>query len=92
MPALLAEGSVRRIPNALLAGVGWWGMGITATGFFIAAWFPVVGWFLDAIAAISIVATLLEPLARAVNMDPVHFAMAGIISLAFGPVAPEFLK
>ena len=65
-------------------------MGITATGFFIAFCFLVVGCFLDAIPAIIIVGTILEPLARAVGMDPVHFAMVGIISLAFGLVTPPY--
>jgi len=79
-----------QIPKALLAGVGSWGMGITGTGFFIAFCFLVVGCFLDAIPAIIIVGTILEPLARAVGMDPVHFAMVGIISLAFGLVTPPY--
>jgi tripartite ATP-independent transporter DctM subunit len=79
-----------QIPKALLAGVGAWGMGITGTGFFIAFCFLVVGCFLDAIPAIIIVGTILEPLARAVHMDPVHFAMIGIVSLAFGLVTPPY--
>jgi len=79
-----------QIPKALLAGVGAWGMGITQTGFFIAFCFLVVGCFLDAIPAIIIVGTILEPLAKAVGMDPVHFAMVGIISLAFGLVTPPY--
>jgi tripartite ATP-independent transporter DctM subunit len=79
-----------QIPKALLAGVGEWGMGITETGFFIAFCFLVVGCFLDAIPAIIIVGTILEPLARAVHMDPVHFAMIGIVSLAFGLVTPPY--
>ena len=79
-----------QIPKALLEGVGAWGMGPTATGFFIAGCFLVVGCFLDAIPAIIIVGTILEPLARAVGMDPVHFAMIGIISLAFGLVTPPY--
>jgi tripartite ATP-independent transporter DctM subunit len=79
-----------QIPKALLAGVSDWGMGITGTGFFIAFCFLVVGCFLDAIPAIIIVGTILEPLARSVNMDPVHFAMVGIISLAFGLVTPPY--
>jgi tripartite ATP-independent transporter DctM subunit len=79
-----------QIPKALLAGVGGWGMGITATGFFIAFCFLVVGCFLDAIPAIIIVGTILEPLAKAVGMDPVHFAMVGIVSLAFGLVTPPY--
>jgi tripartite ATP-independent transporter DctM subunit len=79
-----------QIPKALLAGVSEWGMGITGTGFFIAFCFLVVGCFLDAIPAIIIVGTILEPLARAVHMDPVHFAMIGIVSLAFGLVTPPY--
>ena len=79
-----------QIPKALLAGVGSWGMGITETGFFIAFCFLVVGCFLDAIPAIIIVGTILEPLTRAVHMDPVHFAMIGIVSLAFGLVTPPY--
>jgi tripartite ATP-independent transporter DctM subunit len=79
-----------QIPRALLAGVSAWGMGATATGFFIAFVFLVVGCFLDAIPAIIIVGTILQPLAVAVHMDPVHFAMVGIVSLAFGLVTPPY--
>ena len=52
--------------------------------------FLVVGCFLDAIPAIIICAPILEPLAKAVQMDPVHFAMIGIVSLAFGLVTPPY--
>jgi tripartite ATP-independent transporter DctM subunit len=78
------------IPKAILSGVSGWGMGHTATGFFIALVFLVVGCFLDAIPAIIIVGTILEPLAKSVHMDPVHFAMIGIVSLAFGLVTPPY--
>jgi TRAP-type C4-dicarboxylate transport system permease large subunit len=73
-----------------LANVTAWGMGITEVGFFIAAVFLVVGCFLDAIPAIIIVGTTLEPLARSVNMHPVQFAVIGIVSLAFGLVTPPY--
>jgi tripartite ATP-independent transporter DctM subunit len=79
-----------QIPKALLANVAAWGMGPVATGFFIAAVFLVVGCFLDAIPAIVIVGTVLEPLAKSVGMDPIHFAMIGIVSLAFGLVTPPY--
>jgi tripartite ATP-independent transporter DctM subunit len=79
-----------QIPKAILAGVSSWGMGPTTTGFFIAFVFLVVGCFLDAIPAIIIVGTILDPLAKAVGMDPVHFAMIGIVSLAFGLVTPPY--
>jgi tripartite ATP-independent transporter DctM subunit len=79
-----------QIPKALLANVAAWGMGPIATGFFIAGVFLVVGCFLDAIPAIVIVGTVLEPLAKSVGMDPIHFAMIGIVSLAFGLVTPPY--
>jgi tripartite ATP-independent transporter DctM subunit len=79
-----------QIPRALLENVSTWGMGITGVGFFIAFVFLVVGCFLDAIPAIIIVGTILQPLAASVNMHPIHFAIIGIVSLAFGLVTPPY--
>jgi tripartite ATP-independent transporter DctM subunit len=79
-----------KIPEAILAGVSAWGMGKIATGFFIAGVFLAVGCFLDAIPAIIIVGAILQPLAYGVGIDPVHFAMIGIVSLAFGLVTPPY--
>ena len=79
-----------QIPRALLANVATWGMGITGVGFFIAFVFLVVGCFLDAIPAIIIVGTILQPLAQSVHMHPIHFAIIGIVSLAFGLVTPPY--
>ncbi|TAJ93000.1 MAG: TRAP transporter large permease [Reyranella sp.] len=79
-----------RIPQELLANVTTWGMGPIGVGFFIALVFLVVGCFLDAIPAIIIVGTVLEPLARSVSMDPVHFAIVSIVALAFGLVTPPY--
>src|SRR5258706_223964 len=79
-----------QIPRALLENVSTWGMGITAAGFFIAFVFLVVGCFLDAIPAIIIFGTILQPLAQSVGMNPIHFAIIGIVSLAFGLVTPPY--
>jgi tripartite ATP-independent transporter DctM subunit len=79
-----------QIPKALLTNVQAWGMGATTTAFFIAGVFLVVGCFLDAIPAIIIVGTILQPLAQSAGMDPVHFAIVGIVSLAFGLVTPPY--
>jgi tripartite ATP-independent transporter DctM subunit len=79
-----------QIPKALLAGVSAWDMGPVLTGFFIAGVFLVVGCFLDAIPAIIIVGTILEPIAKSAGLDPVHFATIGIVSLAFGLVTPPY--
>ena len=79
-----------RIPQELLANVSTWGMGPIAAGFFIAGCFLVVGCFLDAIPAIIIVGTVLEPLASSVHLHPVQFAIISIVSLAFGLVTPPY--
>ena len=79
-----------KIPQALLSGVSAWQMGPITTGLFIALVFLIVGCFLDAIPAIIIVGTILQPIAAAGHLDPVHFAMIGIVSLAFGLVTPPY--
>ena len=65
-------------------------MGPIGVGFFIAFAFLVVGCFLDAIPAIIIVGTTLQPLSQSVNMPPVQFAIISIIALAFGLVTPPY--
>lgn len=79
-----------KIPEVILSGVSAWQMGFIGTGLFIAGVFLLVGCFLDAIPAIIICGPILAPLAKAVAMDPVHFAMIGIVSLAFGLVTPPY--
>jgi tripartite ATP-independent transporter DctM subunit len=79
-----------QIPRALLENVTSWGLGPIGVGFFIAFAFLVVGCFLDAIPAIIIVGTTLQPLAQSVHMHPVHFAIIGIVALAFGLVTPPY--
>jgi tripartite ATP-independent transporter DctM subunit len=79
-----------RVPETVLAGVTTWGMGTMQVGFFIALVFLLAGTFLDSIPAIVICAPILEPLAKQAGMDPVHFAMIGIVSLAFGLVTPPY--
>ncbi|MCS0503353.1 TRAP transporter large permease [Ancylobacter mangrovi] len=79
-----------KVPNALLAHAVEWNMGITATGFFVAGVFLVVGCFLDAIPAIVIVGAILQPLTQHAGMDPLHYALIGIVSLAFGLVTPPY--
>ncbi len=79
-----------QIPKSLLSTVTSWGLGLNGTGFFIAFVFLVVGCFLDAIPAIIIVGTILQPLTESVHMHPIHFALIGIVSLAFGLVTPPY--
>jgi tripartite ATP-independent transporter DctM subunit len=79
-----------QIPKALLQNVAGWGLGPMGVGFFIAFVFLVVGCFLDAIPAIIIVGTVLQPLADSVHMHPVSFGIIGVVSLAFGLVTPPY--
>ena len=79
-----------QIPKALLSNVQAWGLGVIGVGVLIAGAFLVVGCFLDAIPAIIIVGTTLQPLAESVGMHPVHFAIVGIVSLAFGLITPPY--
>lgn len=79
-----------QIPKALLQNVATWGLGPIGVGFFIVAVFLVVGCFLDAIPAIIIVGTVLQPLAASVDMHPVSFAIISILALAFGLVTPPY--
>ena len=79
-----------QIPKALLANVATWGMGPIGVGFFIVGVFLVVGCFLDAIPAIIIVGTVLQPLAESVGMHQVSFAIISIVALAFGLVTPPY--
>jgi tripartite ATP-independent transporter DctM subunit len=79
-----------QIPKALLANVTTWGMGPIGVGFFIVLVFLIVGCFLDAIPAIIIVGTVLQPLAESANMHAVSFAIISITALAFGLVTPPY--
>lgn len=78
------------IPDALVEALGSIGAGPIATGFLIAAAFLFVGMFIDAIPAIIVLGSVLWPLAENVGMHPIHFAIIGVLSLAFGLVTPPY--
>jgi tripartite ATP-independent transporter DctM subunit len=78
------------IPQLFVDAVRHFGGGVTSVGFITAFAFLVIGCFIDAIPAIIIVGTVLEPLARSVGMHPLHFALVGVISIAFGLVTPPY--
>ncbi len=79
-----------QIPRALVAEIEAMGLGIVGTGMMIAAAFLIIGMFIDAIPAIIILGTVLWPVATSVGMHPIHFAIIGVISLAFGLVTPPY--
>jgi tripartite ATP-independent transporter DctM subunit len=78
------------VPQLFVDWVSRWGGGLISVGFIIAGSFLVIGCFIDAIPAIIILGTILAPLAHSVGMHPVHFAIIGVISIAFGLVTPPY--
>jgi tripartite ATP-independent transporter DctM subunit len=79
-----------RIPQALADLASVWASDVTTAGLVIAGTFLLVGLFIDAVPAIIVVGTVLMPLAEKVGMDPIHFAILGVVSLAFGLVTPPY--
>ena len=79
-----------KVPAALVSYVQAMDLGITEMGFAVAIAFLIIGCFIDAIPAIIILGTVLWPVTQSVGMHPIHFAMIGVISLAFGLVTPPY--
>jgi len=79
-----------RIPQVFVDWVSGWGGGPISVGFIVAGAFLVIGCFIDAIPAIIILGTILAPLAASVGLHPIHFAIIGVISIAFGLVTPPY--
>lgn len=79
-----------KIPLAIVSFLEPYGVGPTSTGLIVAASFLIIGMFIDAIPAIIILGTVLWPLAEVSHMHPIHFAIIGVISLAFGLVTPPY--
>ena len=79
-----------QIPRALVAEIEAMGLGLYGTGIMVAVAFLIIGMFIDAIPAIIILGTVLSPVTQAVGMHPIHFAIIGVVSLAFGLVTPPY--
>ena len=78
------------VPQVFVNWVSGWGGGPISVGFIVAGCFLVIGCFIDAIPAIIILGTILAPLAASVGLHPLHFAIIGVISIAFGLVTPPY--
>ncbi|HUS52580.1 MAG TPA: TRAP transporter large permease [Thermohalobaculum sp.] len=79
-----------KVPAALVDQIEQMGLGVIGIGFMCAFAFLLIGMFIDAIPAIIILGTVLFPVTEHVGMHPIHFAIIGIISLAFGLVTPPY--
>jgi TRAP-type C4-dicarboxylate transport system permease large subunit len=92
LEALFADSeSIRSIkPSQIVDIIAPYGAGMISTGLIVAGAFLVIGMFIDAIPAIIILGTVLWPLAETAGMHPIHFAIIGVVSLAFGLVTPPY--
>jgi tripartite ATP-independent transporter DctM subunit len=79
-----------QIPKTVIAWLSPLAYSVTSAGLLFAAIFLFIGCFIDAVPAMIILAAILDPLAKHVGMHPVHFAIIGVISLAFGLVTPPY--
>jgi tripartite ATP-independent transporter DctM subunit len=79
-----------KIPLALVEFLSQFGVGPVSTGLIVAGSFLFIGMFIDAIPAIIILGTVLWPLAEFAGLHPIHFAIIGVVSLAFGLVTPPY--
>ena len=79
-----------KIPLALVEFLAQFGVGPISTGIIVAGSFLFIGMFIDAIPAIIILGTVLWPLAEFAGLHPIHFAIIGVVSLAFGLVTPPY--
>lgn len=79
-----------KVPDAIVSHLADLQLGFTGTGLMIAFAFLVIGMFIDAIPAIIILGTVLWPVAESAGFHPIHFAIIGVVSLAFGLVTPPY--
>jgi tripartite ATP-independent transporter DctM subunit len=79
-----------KIPAALVEQIDQMGLGVIGIGIMTALAFLLIGMFIDAIPAIIILGTVLYPVTEHVGMHPIHFAIIGVMSLAFGLVTPPY--
>jgi tripartite ATP-independent transporter DctM subunit len=78
------------VPRLIVTFMTTMEFGYFGTAMVIAALFLFFGLFIDAIPTIIILGTVLMPVAAAADIQPVVFAIIGIISLAFGLVTPPY--
>ena len=79
-----------KVPDAIVTQLQELALGFIGTGLIVALCFLIIGMFIDAIPAIIILGTVLWPVAEAAGYHPIHFAIIGVVSLAFGLVTPPY--
>lgn len=78
------------VPRLIVSSMTALEFGYFGTALIIAGLFLLFGLFIDAIPTIIILGTVLMPVAQVAGIDPIAFAIIGIVSLAFGLVTPPY--
>lgn len=82
--------SFYNVPRLIVGTLTALEFGPLGTALVIAVLFLIFGLFIDAIPTIIILGTVLMPVAQSAGIDPIAFAIIGIVSLAFGLVTPPY--
>ena len=82
--------SFYNVPRLIVGTMTALEFGPFGTAIVIAVLFLIFGLFIDAIPTIIILGTVLMPVAQSAGIDPIVFAIIGIVSLAFGLVTPPY--
>lgn len=77
-----------RIPEVIQGAVE--GVPAWAMLWAVAAVFLILGIFLDALPAMAIMVPVLAPAADAAGLDPVHYGVVAVMSLAMGLITPPY--
>ncbi|MDR1933157.1 MAG: TRAP transporter large permease [Spirochaetales bacterium] len=82
--------SFYKIPSFLVGAVSTWTTSPHVMLIIIVIIFLIVGMFIDGTPAIIIFAPLLRPLADAVGVNPLHFAVVGCVAISYGLITPPY--
>lgn len=80
--------SIEKIPSTIAQFITGISENAIVTMLLITAFLFVVGMFIDTISAVVILTPILLPVAEAVGINPIHFGVIMICSLAIGYVTP----
>lgn len=82
---LMAYYRIPQVLESVVEGVSPW-----ALLWVVAVVFLIIGIFLDALPAMAIMIPVLAPAAAAAGLDPVHYGIVSILSLALGLITPPY--
>ena len=80
--------TIERVPQSLSEWIGAQGLSPIALLFAINIFLLIFGIFIEPLPGVMVLVPILAPLAHAVGIDPIHFAMVVIFNLTLGMITP----